>query len=444
MEKRSIAIFLVALLCTTGLYGRSITVKDAVAIALENNPSVQMAQLEVERAEQMVREAFGTALPSIAVVGQYSWNVERPVFFFPDLQTGQLRPITVGSEHAFNAQIQLTQTLFNSTAFTAVQNSYLLAKAAKEQYAKTRDEIAAAVVKAFYRTLLAKAAVDVHETSYKAAEEFYRQVSALYREGMVPEYDFLRAEVALESLKPQLEDARQQYRDAISQLNVLLGLPFDTPLELEGDFVVDTAFVLPEEEELLQKVVAANSALQSLRTQEKIAEKTIALYQSEFLPILSLFGNYTYQGQNDVLQFSSFITAKSAAVGLRFSLSLFNGFQSSARVQQAKIQYEQTQRQYEQVEQSLLTQARSLRQRYIIALNRWKVQQKTVQTAARSYEIARIRYREGVATQLEVFDAEASLRQVQLQLLNSIYELIALQADLKALTGELSNTILQE
>ncbi len=417
---------------------QQLTLEQAVRIALQKNSQVIAARLEMEKAKAQVREAFGTALPSLSLNGQYSWNVERPVFFFPDFRTGEIRPITVGSEHSFQTRIQLTQTLFNATAFTVIQNSYLYAQAARQQYQQTVSEVTVKVTQAFYRTLLAQEAERVLESSLKRMQEFARQVAVLYQEGLVSEYDKLRAEVAAAMLEPQLEEAQQRHRDALAALNLVMGVPVTQQVMLQGEFAVDTTFTIPEESELVQKVLQVHYGLQAMRTQMTIADKVVDLYQSEFFPMLFLFGQYTYQGQSDVFRFNAFQTAKSAAVGLQLSFSLFNGFQTTARVQQARLDYEKLRAAVHQYEQALQMQARSLAKRYRIALRKWRVQQKTLKTAERGYHIAQVRYREGVGTQLEVLDAEQNLRQVHLQYLQSIYEVIDIQTQLRSLLGTLA------
>ncbi len=414
-----------------------ITLQQAIQLALKHNPKVVAARLELRKADAQVREAFGTALPSVSLSGQYSWNVERPVFFFPDFRTGEIRPITVGSEHSFVTRLQLTQTLFNATAFTVVQNSYLYAQAAEQQYQQTLSDVTVEVTQAFYQALLAREMEKVLESSYRRMQEFARQVSVLYQEGLVSEYEHLRAQVAVDVIEPQVREARQRYEDAVARLKLVMGVPVTKSIELSGNFAVDTTFHLPPEAEVLARVVEHHYGLQAMRTQMEIADKVVDLYQSEFLPMLFLFGQYTYQGQSDVFRLNAFQTAKSAAVGLQLSFSLFNGFQSTARVQQARLDYQKLETMVKQTEDALRMQARSLLHRYTIALNKWRAQQKTLQTAQKGYQIAQVRYREGVGTQLEVFDAESNVRQVQLQELQAAYKVISIQTQLRALMGEL-------
>jgi len=326
-------------------------------------------------------------LPSVSLSGQYSWNVERPVFFFPDFRTGEIRPITVGSEHSFTTRLQLTQTLFNATAFTVVQNSYLYAQAAQQQYQQTLSDVTVEVTQAFYQALLAREMEKVLESSYRRMQEFARQVSVLYQEGLVSEYEHLRAQVAVDVIEPQVSEAHQRYEDAVARLKLVMGMPVTTSIELAGSFAVDTTFHLPPEAELLAQVVERNYGLQAMRTQMEIADKVVDLYQSEFLPMLFLFGQYIYQGQSDVFRLNALL------------------------------------------------------HRYTIALNKWRAQQKTLQTAQKGYRIAQVRYREGIGTQLEVFDAESNVRQVQLQELQAAYEVISIQTQLRALMGELGQKL---
>lgn len=418
---------------------RSLSIDEAISTAIENNRELEIAKLDVEQADAAAKEALGNALPSLSVTGNYTRNIKSPVFFFPNQQTGQQEPVKIGADNAFTATAQLTQVLFNSAVFTGVGTARTYQDAAREQYKGMVAQTILDVREAYYNALFAREAWELLQQSLSNAEENLRNVQVLFNEGLVAEYDAIRAEVAVENLRPQVLQAEQQYNDARNALKLVLGIDVNEPVTLTSDLDYQ-ASEQPTLDILQQRVVASNYTLRSLALQQQVNEELIDIQQSEYLPTLSMFGNYTYQGQSDDFNFT---TVSSAAAGLNLSLSLFQGFQTTARVEQARIDYQRIQQQIETLSQSLKLQTESITGQLDNARRRVQAQGRTVEQAQRGYEIAQIRYSAGTGTQVEINDAELALRQARLNRLQSIYDYLLAQARLQQLTGELEDRYLQ-
>lgn len=418
---------------------RSLSLDEAVSTALTNNRDLHVARLEVDRADAAAKEALGNALPSLNVTGNYTRNIKSPVFFFPNQQTGQQEPVKIGANNAFTATAQLTQVIFNSAVFTGVGTAQTYQDAAREQYKGMITQTILDVREAYYNALFAREGWELLQQSLGNAEENLRNVQVLYKEGLVAEYDAIRAEVTVENIRPQVLQAEQQYKDAQNALKLVLGIEVGEQITLTSGFDYQAA-EQPTLQILQERMLNNNYTLRSLELQQRVNEELIDIQQSEYLPTLALFGNYTFQGQSDDFNFT---TVSSAAAGVNLSLSLFQGFQTTARVQQARIDYMKIQQQIETLSQGLKLQAESVSGQIDNARRRVEAQGRTVEQAQRGYDIAQIRYKAGTGTQVEINDADLALRQARLNRLQSIYDYLVAQARLEQLIGDLQSRYLQ-
>jgi outer membrane protein TolC len=434
------------LLCAvvTACFGQqTLTLRQAVRLAVEQNPEVIAARLEAERADARVREAIGTALPSVSIVANYNRNLLLPVFFLPDFrnpQSGQLQAVRIGSENSFQVQLQATQVLFNRAVLTGLGASQIYAQAARRQYRAVVAQVVAQVKKAFYGALLARELLEAARASLQRVERFAADTRVLASQGLVAEYDALRAQVQVEQVRTLVAQAELGYSTALRQLKLLLGIPQEQQLEVQGS--LEEEFRPQEalsEQELVRRVHERSWMLQALELQGEVQRSMVQLYRSESYPTLVGFAAYTYQGQSATL--SNFLTARSAAVGVQLSLSLFQGLQTNARVEQAKLEWQKVQQQRQRLQESLALQALVALQQQRLAQQRIEVARSTIEQAERGYQIARTRYDTGLGSQLEVLDADAALRQARSTYAQALHDYLAAQAELEYLTGSLDPSL---
>lgn len=409
----------------------------AITVALKYNYEAKTAKFSIEKADQAVREAIGNALPSLSLNANYTRNLQSPVFFLPDFQNpgnGKLTPIKIGADNSFQTVANLNQIIFNSAVFTGLGTAKIYSAAAREQYKSVITKTVSNVKKAFYGALLAREYLDVLKMSLNNAEENLKSVDALFREGFIPEYDKIRAEVAVENIRPAILQAENAYNNALNALKLEMGMNINEKIDLDGELKI------PEDSEIKLKKISPdelvnyNFELKTFELQKKVSEDIIEIEKSDFYPTVALFGNYILQGQSNTFEF---LTAKSLSLGLNVSLSLFKGFQTDARTQQAKIDYMIVGERYKQLYEIIKMQLDNANSQMEVALTRIKVQQNTVRQAELGYSIATIRYKEGTGSQVEINDADTALRQARLNKSQAIYDFLVAKADYESLIGDI-------
>jgi len=418
---------------------RILTVDEAIKIALQKNQDLTSARLEIEKANAQVNEAIGTALPSLNFTGRYSRALKKPVFFLPDfddLNSGRTIPIEIGSDHAIEMTVSAQQILFNSAVFTGVGASKIYQDAAKEMYRARQLETVTKVRKAFYSVLLANEVAEMMRENLKNAEANLKNVRLMKDQGLVSEYDELRATVGVENLRPVVIQAENNYALSIDGLRVTMGVAPTEEYQVQGSFTftaVDAGILSDAMETVLQN----NPSLGAMRHQVDVNKAFVSIQRSNYLPTLAAFGNYQYQTAQNDLKISTRDFIGSSVVGLQLSVNLFEGLQTNARVDQAKVEVRKSEEQLNSVENNIRTAVHSVILQLQQSQKRIEAQGKTVEQAERGYQIATTRFTSGSGTQLEVNDAQLALTQAKVNRMQAMYDYVIAAAELDQLLGRL-------
>jgi len=416
---------------------KTLTLDDAILIALQKNQDLIAAKLDVDKANARVNEAIGTALPSLDLTGRYTRALKKPVFFLPDfndLSSGRTVPIQIGSNHAVDVTLGVQQVLFNSAVITGIGASQIYLRAAEDMYRAKQLETIAKVRKAYYRVLLAKEVVEMMRANLQNAEDNLTNVRLLLDQGLVSEYDELRATVGVENLRPLVIEAENNYALAIDGLRVTMGVAPSEEYAIEGVLTyeaVDSGLVASA----TQTVLENNASLKALRRQIDVNKALVNIERSNYLPTLVAFGNYQYQVAKNSLNISPRHFIGSSVVGLQLSLNLFQGLQTNARVDQAKVDVRRMEEQVASAENNLRTALHSVLLQLEQSQKRIEAQTRTVEQAERGYKIASTRFLSGSGTQLEVNDAQLALTQAKVNRMQAVYDYLVASAELDQLIG---------
>lgn len=422
---------------------RKLTLNEAVELALERNYDAQTAKLEVKKAEARKSEAVGHALPSLSVNATYINNLLKPKFFLPNFAnpgSKELVPVEIGSNNAFTASAEFSQILFNSAVLTGIGTAKIYHEVSKEQYKSALNKTIANVRRNFYAVLLSKGVVDIMETTIGNARKNLVSVELMYKEGFIPEFDLIRARTSVQNLEPELLNARNNYNNLLNTFKMILAIDVRDSIELVGN-IEQIQVTLPDIKDVYEELKTVNYDLRAMAKLKQLNDEMINIYESEYYPTLVLFGNYQYQGQSNTWDFQ---TVNSASVGLGLSLSLFQGLQTNNRVQQAKIDYLTTNERYNQLYESIKLGLNNAYQRLNFATEKIEAVTGNIEQAARGYEIAEIRYKEGIGSQVEINDANTALANANLGYIQSLYDYLDAVIEIESIIGAVPNKYINQ
>ncbi len=416
-----------------------ITLEKAVALALANNRDVIIAGEDQERADAQVNEAWSGALPQFSASGQYTRNIKKPVLFIP-ANTPLLNPtdqtvaFEIGSSNAYQAGFTLSQPLFSLRVGTALSIAHTYRDFTAQSYQNTQQVIIREVKKSFYLVLLAQKLVEANRQGLEVVKANYENIQSQYNHGMAAEFDLLRANVQLANTEPMVISAENNYALAVNALKTLLTIPLEQEIVLQGEFTFEE---IPQTtlEQARADALTTNTTIIQLALQEDLFEKNISIERAGYYPTLNLIGGYIWQAQDNTWNFDKYNWAKMLNFGLNLSIPLFDGFKTSARVQQAIIDHEKIHTTRLKVEEGLKIQIQSAELRMAEAKKRIAGQEKNIEQAKKAVHIAQTRFSSGVGTQLELLDAQVAMTRAQTNYAQAIYDYLVAQAEWQYAVG---------
>ena len=434
-----------------------LSVEAAVRLAVKQNSELEAARLEVKRADARVMEAWGYTMPSVALSGQYMHFIDKPVTFFPDVflysfmkgidstipkPTGQLVPISFTPGFTASGTVTVKQLLFNGAVFIGVGAANVYSHLARDVFQMKTVETVTKVRKAYYGALLAGEARELMRATLRNAEENLGNVQLLRRQGIVSEYDELRATVGVENLRPAAIQSETNADLALDALKNALGVSHGEPILLTDSlaFVPMSDSLLARAEDVLME---SNPALSVARRQIELNGAAVSAERSNYLPTLALFGSYQYQAAKNDFNFSTNDFFKGSQVGLSLSMNLFQGVQTWSRIEQAQLEQRKSEEQKTNLERNLKTGLNSVLGTMRQAQKRVESQLKTAEMAERGYKIVTTRFLANAATQLEVNDALLALMQAKVNRVQAMYDYLNATADLDQMIGRLPQYVVQ-
>jgi outer membrane protein len=429
----TLAALLACLFVPSPLFSRELTWNEAWEIARQQNPTLQSARMDLVTAREQVNEARAGALPQVSLSGVYTRNIELPVFVF-DIG-GETQHIKVGLENSYVGMAQVQQPIWVAgkvgVALKAAKSYMGQTEATLEQ---TRQSVYVALAQTFYGTILARELVNTAETALERATQHRDRARQMYEQGVVSEYDKIRAEVQVANLEPPLLEARKQFALSLAGLRRLLNLPpGDTLIITDSLGIQDTTIAPVDVEQALQR----RAELQALHYVRGVQRQLLSLARRDlYLPAIYASANWQTQKQSEELNFDSHDWYRSAAAMLQVSLPLFDGFRTPSRVKEYRAALHRLDYAEADLRAAIRIDVEDSHRELERALRTVTVQERNVQQAQRGYDIAKVRYESGVGTQLELLDSEFQLDQARAAHLKALYDAKIARIQLRRALGQ--------
>ena len=438
-----------------------LSLPEVVRQALERSREILQARYALDEAEEQVAEAWSGVYPTVDFSANYVRNLSPAVSFIPAIffddnaSPGEFAPVQFSADNIWSTSVDVDQILFDARSFIGV--------GAAGRYRALQDEVLRARIASvvtrvrlrYYELLLAQEQQRLTGNSLRRVRESLVQARALYRAGLVPEYDVLRLEVELANLEPNLRRAGNAVAQARRQLAVELDLEEAETLNVAGSLAemdladpqansADNRSILEFEgidptadvDELVAAALASRSDLLQLELTEDLRRAELRLEQVEYFPTVNVFGSYTINAQqNGRPEFFGSIRAYGRTIGVRVSMPVFNGFQRERRIDQKRAVLRGAQSQTRLASDQVSAEVRTLAEQVEEALLRSRGQELAVRWAQRGFEIVSAQHREGLSSQLEVTDAEVALRQSEFNYAQAVFDYLTTRARLDEAVG---------
>ena len=432
----------------------TLTLEEAIELALSDNPTVKVANLEVERYDYVRKQTLSSLYPQVDASLQYSLALRRQ-----EMTEG----FSFGGKNTFNTAASVSLPLFAPAVYEQLKLNRTQMESAVESARATRIDMIASVRSAYYNVLLAEQSLAVLQEAVLTTERVVANTKNLYDNGLASEYDYLTAQVQLSNLRPQVLQTENAISITKLQLKMYLSLPADVDVVVVGTLDGFRDKVLLSED--YSRDISDNTTLRSLDIQADMLKHQEQLIKSARMPMVAAFGQVSYigqervdlsglmggmagggasGGQSDVVAQTRAQAAASQSkfwwqcpisVGAQVSIPLFAGFKTVNQLREVRNQMSQLNIQREYAEEGIRLQVEQAINTLITARETMLSNERTVEQAEKAYEISLTRYNAGAGTILELNSSQLSLTQAQLSYSQSIYDYLSAYASYEKTLG---------
>lgn len=454
--------------------GQVFTLEQCITYALENSINVKNATLDERIADARVKETRGIGLPQVDGKVSITHNAKLQRFFqqytepsASDTAAFSFIPPMEGVEDgdvvaaqnffqlksAGDAGITISQIIFNGSYLVGLQAASAYRELSVKTTQQTKEQIIQQVTKAYYGVLINKDRMQLFDNNITRVESLLKTTKAMNENGFAEGIDVDRIQVTLNNLKSERTKFYNLQELSLHLLKFQMNYPLNQPIEVAGEIAslqVDEnvlnnyALEWDYKQRIDYSILESNRELQTLDIKNKY---------SASLPSISVFANLGYSTQSaDVMGLFRTETNKNAAfipgtgpdkwypytmLGLTLNVPLFSGLQRNYRIQQSKLTLQKIENGFTNLKQAIDLETKQSAINYMNAITSLKSQDENKRLAENVARVTKIKYEQGVGSNIEVIDAESSLREAQINYYNALYDALVAKVDLDKAYGKL-------
>ena len=411
----------------------TLTLEQALEIALSESPTIKVAEQEIEIKRYAKQETYSSLIPRFDATAQYQRVIEKQTMSMGI--GGQTQTIKVGSDNSFNGGISASMPVVNAQLWESLKVSVADVMLSIEKARSSQIDMIEQVSKAYFTTLLAKESLVVYQRVYDNAVENNKNIKKRYDVGSVSEYDLISSNVSVQNAVPNLIEAQNSVVLALWQLKALLGIDLQKNIDVLGS-LKDYEAQMNYAHTIDQLNLSNNSSLKQLDIQESMLKSAARIAKFANIPTLSVNAAYLYTALgNDGKFFQGKAWNPYSYAGVQLNIPIFAGLQRRAAIRQANLNLSNLRLQRENAERQLQVAVVQSLNNMQTNVKKFSAAAATVGQAQRGYEIAVKRYEVGRGTLVDVDNSQLALTQAELGRNSAIYNFMVSKIALDKILG---------
>ncbi len=421
------------LLATTAIHGQqlNLTLRQAVDIALAENPTIKVADKDVELKKIADEEAWQALLPEASATATIQHTL-----LAAEMNLGGNK-FKMGKDNTNTGALAgtLSIPLFAPAVYQNMKLTKQDIELAQEKARSSRLDLVNQVTKAFYQMLLAQDSYKVMQESYNTSKENYDVVKAKFDVGKVSEYDKISAEVQMRSMNSSLVSTQTGLTLAELQLKVLMGIDPNVKVSIDDRLEnYENGLQLPDMQASASEL-DGNSTLRQIDMNRAIMERALKIQRTNFMPTVAFVLNGQYQSlYNSNWSLWDYDWSPSASFTISVSIPIFRA-SNWTKLKTSKLQLSQLDDNRLNTERQLTMAVESYKQNMASSIAQTQSNKEAVRQADKAVSIAAKRYEVGRGTILELNQSEVALTSAQLTYNQSIYDYLVAKASLDYTLG---------
>jgi outer membrane protein TolC len=449
------------------------TLEKAIHYAFENAISMQNSVLDEQISDAKVKETRGIGLPQVDGTVSLMHNAKLARFYatkqtafgfsgLPEEEYQNFLPTlsdndVVASKNFFqlpsngSAALSVSQLLFNNSYLLGLKAASTYRDLATKTTQQTREQIIENVTKAYFAAVINTERIKLFESNIARVDSLFKSTKALNENGFAEAIDVDRTEVTLNNLIIERDKFLGIQEIALELLKFQMNYPMDKSITVVGDLnsmKIDRDISYLKEDwnyntRIEYSILESNYRLQELDVKNKV---------SASVPSLSAFANLGMGTQSNniagLFQTNSNINDQggigpdkwypATSFGVTLHVPIFSGLQRNYALQQSKLSLLKTENGFRSLKNSIDLEIKRGGIVYENALKSLDAQRRNTTLAENVAHVTKIKYQQGVGTNLEVVDAESALREAQINYYSAMYDAIVSRVDLIRAYGKIN------
>ncbi len=422
--------------------GGPLTLEECLEYAYENNQTLQNAALEqsIAKADVGVTKAQGLPLVDAGISYNNNFAIQTqflPAIFFADdpnevPANAPPVPVQFGVQHTGNAGISLSQMIFDGSYFVGLRAANTYANLMQKNFNQTKVNLTEQVTKAYYSVLVSQERKKLVSSNYNRLDTLLNETRLMYENGFAEKIDVDRIAVQFNNAKTEKAKVDRTAEVSKLLLKFQIGMPIEQDLSL-ADQISDIDMNLTMEEEQNFAYSDRISFSQNQINQD-LVKLDLRNNRIQYLPKLTANASIGYN--TGVNNFSD-KWFQYGAFGASLNIPIFDGLRKHKLIQKSKLQLQQLENQSQQLKNNIdleIVQAKVNLQNSVESL---EAQRQNLDLAQEVFRVAKIKYQEGVGSNLEVITAQADLQMAETNYFSALYDALIAKVDLKKAYGDL-------
>ncbi|MCW3086304.1 MAG: outer rane efflux protein [Bacteroidetes bacterium] len=420
----------------------SFSLQQSIDFAMQNQSSVKNAVIDEQLSHQKVNELLGAGLPQINSSFDFKDFLEIPTSFIPAEifggPPGTFAAVKFGTQYQATAGLDASQLIFSGDYFLGLKASKVLVELSQKGTQRTKIEVATAVSKAYYNVLIGNERMKLMDANIARLKKAMDDTKALFDNGFAEKIDFDRLTVTYNNLLVEQEKVRRLLAIGTYLLKYQMGMPMSSQLTLTDkleDVKFDATSNVSAQKFDYNKRVEYNL----YDVQFRLAKLDLKRQKYAYLPTAAAYASLSGSAQR--IDFDVYDMHRpwypTALVGATVKMPIFTGMARSARTQQAKLSVMKAENNLEFIKQSIDLELASSSTGLENAAASLEIQKKNIEIAEDVYRVSKIKFEQGVGSNLEMVTAETTLKEAQTNYYNALFDAIVSKIDFDKANGTL-------
>ena len=426
------------------------TLQQCIDYAIANNETVKIAELEKQVSQAKVGEYLSQGLPQVDANVSFNRNfIIRRTFvpaniFNPNAPEGELMELAFGTPYDGIIGVNVSQMVFKGSFFVGMAASKTYVELSTKEHIQTTIDVVEAVTKAYYTVLVNEIGINLLEANQSRLDSLLNDTRIMYENGFAERIDVNRTQVEYNNVNTQLSNARKLLSISKQLLKFQMGMPVTQELEI-AEKLENIEFHI---EELFDLKASYQRRIDYsvLETKLELAHMNLKNNRFQYIPNIDLVMGW---GMNaGVAEFNNLwkfgegtIWPTYQVAGLSLYIPIFDGLYKSKIIQQNKLQIQQLGYQKKMLENTINLEVDQKRMNVQSSLDQLENQMENMELAEEVYTTSKIKYQEGVGSNLEVIEADNAYVLAQTNYYNALYDALLSKIELEKALGVLESNI---